>query len=566
MVDIEYRKKKDGWMVAVNPPDEKQRLMALRNFCILDTEPDKHFDNITQLVAKQFKTAFSLVSLVDDDRQWFKSAHGIDAKETPRDMAFCAHAIWSDEPLVVLDAKEDERFCNNPLVDGEPYIRFYAGMPLITESGHRLGTLCAIDTQPRQEFGEDECEFLRSMSELVVDEMTLHLANIELQDRSDAKTSFLANMSHEIRTPMNGVMGMANMLGKTELSSQQKEYLNTIMSSGESLLGIINDVLDVSKIEAGEIKLGHKPFNLFEALDSVRQLFWGQASEKNIELLLEYSDDMPKYLVGDMLRIKQICTNLVNNAIKFTSEGEVAIGVDMIKRKRDGAIQFRIFVRDTGIGIEEDEFNSIFDKFCQSRECIGSEYIGTGLGLSISKTLAEIMGGSIVVSSEVGCGSQFIVELALPQASESDVKQLSDAVKTDIVSNKTFDACILVVEDNRVNQMVIQAMLECFGCKVDMAADGIEAMKLIEQNEGYDLVFMDCLMPHKNGYETAQEIRKHKRYAHLNIIALAANAFDDNQQACFKAGMNDFLSKPVDEQVLFKMLDKWLGEEHSKTA
>ncbi len=555
MESAKHKAISDGWIAAEKTPDEEARQKALDHYCILDTGPAENFDHITELLSRQLGTAFALVSLVDKSRQWFKSACGIDATETPRDMAFCAHAIWSDKPFVVLNALEDERFRKNPLVDSEPHIRFYAGMPLITEDGYRLGTLCAIDTKPRKSLSKQEEDILSTLAKLVVDAMALHLANVEMKKQSDAKSIFLANMSHEIRTPMNGVIGMANLLGKTKLTKKQGNYLEAILQSGESLMGIINNILDISKIEAGGLEIDEHVFDLHHVLESIKNLFMPHATEKNIEIIFEYDSRLPLHFIGDSGRIRQIITNLVNNAVKFTHEGSISLEVKFLSKNKD-IISLEMIVKDTGVGIPAEHQDKIFDKFSQSDASTTNTYGGTGLGLSICRTLSDVMGGSICVDSEQEKGSTFTVSLPLSIAKKSHIDQAMKATKNDDMSDKEIKARILVAEDNLINQMVIRSMLESFGCTVDIAENGNVAIELVEKNQ-YDLVLMDCLMPEKDGYQATEEIRKNKKLAGLAIVALTADAFKENQKKCQEAGMNDFLSKPLQEECLKEKIQQW---------
>ncbi len=246
----EFIQKAEGWKVARGGEDEPSRIAELAQYQILDTAPSPQFDRITSLLARKLGVPIALVSLVDENRQWFKSACGLDAAETPRDMAFCAHAIKGDEPLVVLDTTRDDRFCGNPLVLGPPFVNFYAGAPLISPKGHKLGTLCAIDDKPHRKFSAQERYVLETLAEMVVDEMELHRLNIKLEEQVQAKANFLAVMGHEIRTPMNGIVGMASLLADAELGDKERRYVSIIQQSADEMMALLNDILDLSKLEA----------------------------------------------------------------------------------------------------------------------------------------------------------------------------------------------------------------------------------------------------------------------------------------------------------------------------
>jgi signal transduction histidine kinase/ActR/RegA family two-component response regulator len=551
MDDIEYNKILDGWLAAEDTPDEKGRLEELQKYRVLDTESSENFDNITNLLSKLLNVKFALVSLVDKDRQWFKSACGIDAKETPREQAFCSHAIWNDNPFVVLDASKDERFKNNPLVNKEPSIRFYAGMPLITDNGYKLGTLCAIDTKPRKSFSEKDEEILRSLALLVMDELKLHLASITLKESSDLKTIFLANMSHEIRTPMNAVIGMANLLSKSNLDNKNRGYVDIIVQSGETLISVVDDILDLSRIEFNSLSLRQEPFDLYDTLSKTVMLFKNRADDKKLYLELEYDSEGITSFIGDKYRIRQIVSNLLSNAIKFTIEGGVRI-VCKVEEIQNNA-QISISVIDTGMGIPENHHNDIFRRFQQVSAA--GVYGGTGIGLAVCKELASLMDGKILLESKMDEGTTFTIKINLPVN-----KNKVFAEESEENNNKVFKGNILVVEDDRVNQMVATSILEGYGCSVDLANNGFEALEKLESNK-YDIVFMDCYMPKMNGYQATEKIRENSKMAEQTIIALTASALQDNVERCKSAGMDDFLAKPIKEGELIKALQKWMNKK-----
>jgi len=555
----EYTAKDEGWLVASPPPNEAMRLAALNHYRILDTPPQHNFDTITSLLSHQMETAFALVSLVDENRQWFKSACGIDAKETHRDEAFCAHAIWDSEPLIVLDATKDERFKGNPLVVGEPHIRFYAGMPLIAMQGQRIGTLCAIDTKPRKEVTEKELNLLRSLALLVIDEMELHLSNLELAEQSDSKSIFLANMSHEIRTPMNGILGLSSLLKQTPLDETQQKYIQTIHESGEALLELIKDILDFARIQAGHLDLHPKAVNLPEALRSVMDLLKQKAKKNKTQLNFDLRSSPAGNVMVDQGRLRQVITNLLHNAIKFTPQGKVDLILDCSDTDKDKT-EVTITVQDTGIGIAQDKINTIFQSFTQATPEINHTFGGTGLGLTICLQIIEQMGGTIEVESEEGQGSRFTVRLALVNAPEENTPSSEEDRKT---LTNTKQGAILIAEDNPVNQMVMQSMLETLGYRAELAENGMEALKKIQQDT-FDMVLMDCHMPVKDGYLASQEIRALPMKKQPIIIAVTASASHENMQKCLASGMDDFIAKPVQLEPLKEIIGKYLSQQQSK--
>jgi PAS domain S-box-containing protein len=355
------------------------------------------------------------------------------------------------------------------------------------------------------------------------------------------KETFLANMSHELRTPVNGIIGITSLLRKTTLTDQQLRMLDLLDTSSKSLLGVINDVLDISKIEAGKFSIVRTANNVYDIVNSVFNLLKFKADENNIEFLLDIKEEVPQYLMLDSLRLNQILMNLLSNALKFTERGYVKLKITVLQKHND-KVKLKFSVEDTGIGIPADRLNRIFESFEQADEDTVSKYGGTGLGLTIVKKLAELKGGELTVSSQVGRGSTFnFVNWYTISLKPKD--KLTP--KTDKILPPFNNVRVLVAEDNMVNQFMLSKILKDWNVEVEMVDNG---RKVIEKltNKDYDIILMDTHMPEMNGYQAAKTIRvdfeEPKRS--IPIISLSAASYDHEQQEALSAGMNDVLSKP----------------------
>lgn len=371
-----------------------------------------------------------------------------------------------------------------------------------------------------------------------------------------AKGNFLANMSHEIRTPLHGIIGMTRLLGDSTLSQDQQDHLSKILSSTELLLGIINDILDFSKIDAGEMILEETDFNLREMLSSVIMLFELQAKQKGIGLHATVAPDAPNALRGDPLRISQIVMNLVGNAVKFTETGSVDVSIGCTGRGA-GKYAMAITVKDTGLGLAESQLETLFEPFTQADATTTRRFGGSGLGLAISRGLANRMGGDITVTSSMGKGSTFQVEIVVDAAVVPVVG--SAAVPRAGTAGGLEAMHVLVAEDNEINQMVARGTLEKLGMSVDLVGNGAEALRALKQAGpgGYDLVFLDIQMPVMDGYEAVAALRSEKGFDSLPVISMTAHAFREEREKCLAAGMQDHVTKPFRVEHLRSVLERW---------
>jgi signal transduction histidine kinase/ActR/RegA family two-component response regulator len=385
-------------------------------------------------------------------------------------------------------------------------------------------------------------------------------ARDEAVEASNMKSAFLRNVSHEIRTPMNGVLGMNELLLDTELNSEQRYFAEQVANSSGHMLTIINDILDISKIETGHLELDLAEFDLYEAIDHACAPARSEALTKNLALTVEVDPQIPRRVRGDGTRMRQVLMNLATNAVKFTAEGSVAVHVTPIPTTPDGV---RFAVSDTGIGIDPAAIDRMFEPFMQADVSTTREYGGNGLGLAIAKELVDLMGGDISATSALGAGSRFWVDLTLPKAAAT----MTQAAREHIAHLSEWradsaPALVLVVEDSPVNRLVAVRVLERRGYHVHVVNDGREALQALA-TQRYDAVLMDCQMPDIDGYEATRELRRRERGTsqHTPVIAMTAHAMTGDRERCLAAGMDDYVTKPVRSQILTEVLQRWIGAQ-----
>ena len=467
----------------------------------------------------------------------------------------------TDESFNEFGKKHYYNLSNGETIQVEYEFRRKNGKPIwCTISGKALDTHRPSDLTKGVLWVFDDISTRKAMElEVLEAKNRAEEARLDAEKANTFKSDFLANMSHEIRTPINAIIGLTYLINQTDVSPLQQDYLQKVESSANSLLEIINDVLDLSKIEAGKLEIECVDFDLHSVVKNVSTLVEMKAAEKGLNLTITYDEDVPRDMYGDPLRLGQILTNLANNAVKFTENGEVEISVSRISGNR-----FQFEVRDTGIGIEPDQRKILFQSFSQANASTTRKYGGTGLGLAICKQLVTMMQGNIRVESEYGKGSSFIFDVVLENKVNKKEKP-KDYLKQDLVflknELKTLSGShILLVEDNMLNRKIVRDILSNSGIIVHDAHNGKEAVEIFRSSKGkFELVLMDIQMPVMDGYEATNLIRKID--ANIPIVALTANALLSDVKLTKDAGMNEHLDKPINIAKLFSILLKYIAKK-----
>jgi PAS domain S-box-containing protein len=442
--------------------------------------------------------------------------------------------------------------CPLTIKDGKLTDVLFNGSVYKDGNGNILGAVVVardITEQKRIENELIESKIFAEFATLIAEEAKTNAENSTLiaENAVKAKQQFLSNMSHEIRTPMNAIIGFTKVLLKTELSSKQSEYLSAIKLSGDALIVLINDILDLAKVDAGKMLFEQTPFKISLSISSMLHLFDTKIQEKNLVLVKEYDKQIPEVLLGDPVRLHQIILNLVSNAVKFTSHGSITLSVRLIKQD-ESKVTIEFAVSDTGIGIPDQKIDKIFENFQQASSGTSRIYGGTGLGLAIVKQLVEQQGGVVGVKSEIGKGSTFSFTLSFYKTKATAEIE----VETIILDNEIKNINVLVVEDIALNQLLMKTLLDDYGFEREIAANGKIAIEKL-QAKTYDIILMDLQMPEMNGFEATEYIRN-TLHSKIPIIALTADVTTVDLEKCKAVGMNDYIAKPVDEKILYNKI------------
>jgi len=543
------------------PSNESSRLARLLSLGVLDTVPEERFERITRLAAHILGVPIAAISLIDTDRQFFKSICGLDVRQTPRDQAFCAYTILSDEPVVIEDASQDRRVSDNPLVTGEPGIRFYAGAPIEVD-GEQIGSLCAIDLKPNR-INDGQIRMLRDLAAIASNELTNRMLRMEAEASTAAKTMFLANMGHEIRTPLAAVLGYAEVLsGEDACGEERLRAVGAIERNAHHLLQLLDSILDATKIEAGKLEVESVSVDPGSVVRDAIEMLSGPAELMGIRIRLDDRCDRAHRALTDPIRLRQVVVNLLSNAIKFSNGQDVEVSVRSTA-KGPQTLGVAIAVTDHGIGMSPEQIRRIFQPFQQADASSTRRFGGTGLGLAIAQRLTTILGGRISVESSVGSRSCFGMDFDFASTAAPEPEITGETATPRSLAVIRLDGVrILLVEDGEDNQRLLTHFLKRAGAVVTLAADGRAALDAVgSASVPFDCILMDMQMPVMDGCEATRVLRS--KGCSTPILMLTANTGGEVMQEAIAAGCDEYMNKPVSSAALIGSIDRLINERRS---
>ena len=552
---------------------EELRQNSLDHYGILGSENEQEFDDLAKIAAYICETKICLISFVDRDRLWFKSNFGLEAKQLERQNSFCNKVVQDGGPLLIRDALNDDRFKNNRLVREYPDVRFYAGVALINREGFALGTLCVMDSDEKA-LSASQIEHLKALGHQVIALLEKRYQNLIHEGssysghknspvRSQTQSSrfasqFLMNRADAILTPLNEMIELAQKFEENSVDQKQKTHSQSILSTSTGLLNLLRELLDFSKAEAGKLELQISEFSLSNLMNSVRALFHPLMEDKGITFEVKFDSIDGRKYSGDLTRIQQILNQLISNSIQFTSAGKIALSVNLNSISTD-LTELEFSVTDTGNGMSAVKSNSLFQQYSDPDPTSLKAHRGMGLGLAMCKQLSNLMNGAMGVESIEGVGSTFLFSVKLKSSSDSTLKLLDASSSNHAPEVKITDRRskfkILIAEDNLISQEISLRLLKKAGYQAAIVSNGVEVIQACASSH-YDLILMDCQMPGMDGYEATQKLRL--KGSAIPIIALTANSFEADRDRCIQSGMSDYLTKPIQHEVIIKTIDHWL--------
>ncbi|GAB3888934.1 GAF domain-containing hybrid sensor histidine kinase/response regulator [Spirosoma agri] len=534
-------------LIAPIPTNEKERLESLNQYNLLDTAPEIEYDRVSHIASQLCQTPIAMVSLIDQDRQWVKSVHGLTVSTIPRELSLCAHTITNEFPLVIEDTTKDTRFWDNPAVTGQPFIIFYVGIPLLSSEGLAIGSICVIDHYPRQLASSQQLA-LQALADQVMLLMQLRRTNNQLsRARTEAvelahqKAHLLATLSHEIRTPLHALEGYTQLLIDEQPHLDQQHSVQRLQTTGRTLVQLVNNILDYSKLQAGKLTLERMPFSLREIIQQAVDMQSWQAKQKSVQLITKIDPKLPARLTGDATRLLQVVLNLLSNAIKFTQEGEVRIQATILD-ETFSKVTVKIDVSDTGIGIPEASLALLFNEYTQVSTATARLYGGSGLGLAITRQLLELMGSQLTVDSQEGKGSTFSFALSLAVVADAP---------TGLPASLAADGLFLAVDDNAINTKILSRLIAKHGGQVAVFNSPLDALESAKRVP-YRGMLLDLYMPEMDGYELAQCLQEVQ--PGVPLVALSADDSLETLDRVKATGFQFFLRKPFLPHELVNLL------------